>query len=163
MSKQADKPWERQPGESEQAYEAFALYRDLGPKRSNQEVGIQLSKSRQLISRWKSNYNWDERVRAYDNELQKEMHREAVKNLKDMTNRHIKISMQLQKKALAALDNLPVEEMTPKDIKEFIKMATDLERLNRMSAAIPSANEDMETEESVHVDIYMPEKEVDNG
>lgn len=39
--------------------------------------------------------------------------------------------MQLQKKALEALKGLSVEEMSPKDIKEFIKMATDLERLNR--------------------------------
>ena len=161
MSKQTDKPWERQPGESEQAYEAFAIYRDLGLKRSNQEVCARLSKSRQLISRWKANYNWDERARVYDNELQKEMHKEAVRNLKDMTDRHIKISMQLQKKALEALTNLSVEEMSPKDIKEFIKMATDLERLNRMSAA--STDGDVDMDEGVHVDIYMPEKEADDG
>ena len=48
-----------------------------------------------------------------------------------MTKRHIGIAMQLQKKALEALENLSVEDMTPKDIKEYIKMATDLERLNR--------------------------------
>ena len=55
----------------------------------------------------------------------------TVKDRKDMTSRHIKIAMQLQKKALEALTSLEVEAMTPKDIKEFIKMATDLERLNR--------------------------------
>lgn len=49
-----------------------------------------------------------------------------------MTERHIKIAMQVQKKALEALASLSVEDMSPKDIKEYIKMATDLERLNRM-------------------------------
>ena len=39
--------------------------------------------------------------------------------------------MQLQKKALEALQGLSVQDMTAKDIKEYIKMATDLERLNR--------------------------------
>lgn len=48
-----------------------------------------------------------------------------------MTERHIGIAMQLQKKALEALSSLSVEDMSPKDIKEYIKMATDLERLNR--------------------------------
>ena len=161
MPKQAEKPWERQPGESVQAYEAFTIYRDLGLKRSNHEVCERLSKSRQLISRWKANYDWDERARAWDNELQKEAHREAVKDLKDMTSRHVKISMQLQNKALEALSNLKPEEMSPKDIKEFIKMATDLERLNRMSSA--TKDESIEEEEQqTSVDIYLPAKESDD-
>ena len=140
MSKKTDKPWERQPGESEKAYEAFALYRDLGLNRSNHEVCSKLSKSRQLISRWKANYHWDERVRAYDNDLQKQAHAAAVKDLKEMTARHVKISMQLQKKALQALSGLKPEDMSPKDVKEFIKLSTELERLNRMN----SASDDLE-------------------
>ena len=160
MSGKSEKPWERQPKESEQAYEAFAIYRDLGLKRSNHEVCEKLSKSRQLISKWKSAYNWDERARAWDNELQKEAHREAVKNLKDMTNRHVRISIQLQNKALEALSKLEPKDMSPKDIKEFIKMATDLERLNRLSSA---ANEEIEEEENrTAVDIYLPAKEGDD-
>ena len=54
-----------------------------------------------------------------------------MKDRKAMTDRHIGIAMQLQKKALEALGSLSVEDMSPKDIKEYIKMATDLERLNR--------------------------------
>ena len=48
-----------------------------------------------------------------------------------MVDRHIGIAMQLQKKALEALGHLSAEEMSAKDIKEFIKMSTELERLNR--------------------------------
>ncbi len=43
---------------------------------------------------------------------------------------YIKIVMQVQRKALQALDNLDVEDMNPRDIKEYIRMATDLERLS---------------------------------
>lgn len=160
MSRIVEHSWERQPGESAQAFEAFKIYRDMGLKRSNKAVEEQLSKSRQLISRWKKNWDWDKRVRDYDNELEKEAHKEAVKNLKDMTSRHIKISMQLQRKALEALDKVKVEDMSPKDIKEFIKMATDLERLNRLTAATDVEDE---TQEYTSVDIYMPEKEDDGN
>ena len=159
MSKDKEEIWERQPGESVQAFEAFKIYRDLGLKRSNQEVCKQLSKSRQLISRWKAAWNWDERVRAYDNALEREAHKEAVKNLKDMTSRHIRISVQLQNKALEALQKMKVEDMSPRDIREYIKLATDLERLNRASAAM---EKELDTDETTSVDIYMPEKEEDS-
>lgn len=131
MSKWTDKPWERQKGESEKAYEAFSTYRDMGEKRTFAAVAEKLQKSDSLIRRWKNQWNWQERVRAYDNDLEKEARAKAVKDRKAMTERHIGIAMQLQKKALEALTTLAVEDMSAKDIKEYIKMATDLERLNR--------------------------------
>lgn len=131
MPKWTDKPWERQKGESEKAFEAFAAYRDMGEKRTIVAVCKQLEKSRTLIDRWKDRWDWTERVRAYDNDLEKEARAQAIRDRKAMNTRHINIAMQLQKKALEALNGLSVENMSPKDIKEYIKMATDLERLNR--------------------------------
>lgn len=131
MPKWTDKPWERQKGESEKAFEAFAIYRDMGQERTIAAVVERLKKSRSLIDRWKDRWEWKERVRAYDNELEKAARAKAIKDRKTMTDRHIGIAMQLQKKALEALNSLEVEAMSPKDIKEYIKMATDLERLNR--------------------------------
>lgn len=131
MAKWTDKPWERQKGESEKAYEAFSTYRDMGEKRTFSAVAEKLRKSDTLIRRWKNQWSWQERVRAYDNDLEREARAKAIKDRKAMTERHIGIAMQLQKKALEALSSLAVEDMSPKDIKEYIKMATDLERLNR--------------------------------
>ena len=76
-----------------------------------------------------------------------------------MTSRHIKIAVQLQNKALEALQRVKVEDMSPRDIREYIKLATDLERLNRSSAATDNK---LEAEETTSVDIYMPEKEEDS-
>lgn len=47
-TRDAERPWERQPGETEKAYEAFVAYRDLGAQRSVSAVSEKLSKSRQL-------------------------------------------------------------------------------------------------------------------
>lgn len=118
MPKWTDKPWERQKGESEKAFEAFVTYRDMGEKRTLTAVAEKLQKSGTLIRRWKSAWDWAERVRAYDNELEKEAHTKAVKDRKAMVDRHIGIAMQLQKKALEALGHLSAEEMSAKDIKE---------------------------------------------
>ena len=135
MRKWTEKPWERQTGESEKAFEAFVVYRDLGQDRTITAVGKRLAKSRNLIDRWKEKYNWSERVRLYDNELEKRAMAKAVKERKAMTERHIKLAMQMQKKALEALQALNKKDMSPWDIKEYIKIATEIERLNRTDSS----------------------------
>lgn len=130
-----DDLWERQPGESAQAYEAFAIYRDMGSNRSLRVVAEQLSKSDTLIKRWSREKKWGERCRAYDNHLDDVARQEALRKYKKMRTRHIGIALQLQEKALAELKNLPDGSMTPKDIIQFLDKATELERDNRMEEA----------------------------
>lgn len=125
----------RQPGESAQAYEAFAIYRDMGSNRSLRVVAEQLSKSDTLIKRWSREKKWGERCRAYDNHLDDVARQEALRKYKKMRTRHIGIALQLQEKALAELKNLPDGSMTPKDIIQFLDKATELERDNRMEEA----------------------------
>lgn len=60
--------WARQVGESDQAFQAFGLYRDLGPSRSTQQVALALSKSAPLIRRWSARWAWVERASAWDDE-----------------------------------------------------------------------------------------------
>ncbi len=131
MKQGTGKPWEQQHGESGPAFEAFSTYRDLGPGRTVTAVAEKLQKSDSLLRRWKGKWNWRERAVAYDSAIAEEARRKVIKEHKEMGIRHIGIAMQLQKKALEALNILEAEEMTPKDIREFIKMATDLERLSR--------------------------------
>lgn len=125
------KPWERQKGESEVAFTAFSLYRDKGAERTLQSVADELQKSYTLIRRWAKTWFWADRVREYDNDKERQAKKEAEKGLREMYARQTKIAMSVQAKALKALDALDPETMSAKDIKEYIKMATELERLNR--------------------------------
>lgn len=77
----------------------------------------------------------------YDNELEKQAMAKAVKERRAMTERHIKIAMQMQKKALEALQALNKKDMSPRDIKEYIKLATELERLNRTDSTLKNEGE----------------------
>ena len=91
--------------------------------------------------------------------IQKTLKRSGACTHEKRASRHIKIAVQLQNKALEALQRVKVEDMSPRDIREYIKLATDLERLNRSSAA---TDNELEAEETTSVDIYMPEKEEDS-
>ena len=93
-----------------------------------------MEKSRSLIDRWKDRYNWSERALLYDNEIEKRALAKAVRERKSMSERHIKIAMQMQKKALEALQLLPVEDMSSKDITNMMDIAAKLERLSRGEA-----------------------------
>lgn len=65
-------PWERQPRETDPAFEAFRTYRDMGASRSLSKVARQLGKSETLIHRWSSEHSWVVRVHAYDANLDRE-------------------------------------------------------------------------------------------
>ena len=132
MAKDNDREaWERQPGESGPAFEAFAAYRDMGEKRTISAVARQLNKSGTLCHRWKLKYDWRARADAYDASIAEEAIKQVVADRKKMQERHIKMSLQLQRKAMEALEKIKPEEMTPKDVKEFLRLATELERMNR--------------------------------
>ena len=61
--------WQRQPAETNKAFEAFVVYRDLGKERSLEAVARKLSKSSQLLKRWSAANNWVERAGTYDDYL----------------------------------------------------------------------------------------------
>lgn len=96
--------WERQKGESEQAYYAFALYRDQDTPRGYAAVVSELSKSRTLITRWASKWFWRERTRAWDRFLEEQVRREQIKATKDMARRQARDAH-----AIETLLILPVE------------------------------------------------------
>lgn len=61
--------FEQQARESSKAFAAFSLYLSLGPQRSLAAVGQKLGKSKAVIERWSSKFEWPARVQAYDAHL----------------------------------------------------------------------------------------------
>ena len=124
--------WERQEGESEAAWLAFLAFRDMEGKRTVAAVVKKCGKSRSLIDRWRKRWEWDKRILAYDNELQKAVFAEEVKGRREMNKRQIGLSALLQKAAMEALKTKDFSRMFDKDIIAFIRLAAELERTARM-------------------------------
>jgi hypothetical protein len=58
-------PFEQQPRESSKAFAAFSLYLSFGPQRSLAAVGRKLGKSKVVIERWSSKFDWVTRVQTH--------------------------------------------------------------------------------------------------
>jgi len=128
----AEKAWERQKGESSKAFDAFTIYLYMDAEnRSVKRVAEECHKCVTTYNRWSQKWKWRERVRGYDSDNAKKAKAAAEKEIKDMVARHIRLAGELQTKAILALSGLPVAEMTARDIKDFIREGTALERLSR--------------------------------
>ena len=167
MSKYSNtKPWERQKGESVQAFEAFSIYLEMGAERSLRAVTQKLLKSYTLIGRWSRTYKWVDRAAAYDTELQRQAYDAAVRRTRKMIERNIRTALKMQEKALLALEKLNPADLSPRDILSMLRDALKLEWESR-SALIASLEGSIEQyednlvkeleEELEDVVIYLPE------
>jgi hypothetical protein len=57
--------FEQQPKESDKAFAAFSMYLSLGPQRSLAAAAQKLNKSKMVIGRWSSKFDWLARVKAH--------------------------------------------------------------------------------------------------
>ncbi|MFF4802324.1 hypothetical protein ACFY1U_28630 [Streptomyces sp. NPDC001351] len=120
--------WERQGGESVQAFEAFAVYRDLGPARSVTKVARELDKSRALVGRWSRQFAWVVRASAYDREQDRLFLAEQAQARREIARRHAKLAQAVQSKAVARLQTLDPRELSPSELLRYIQVAAEIER-----------------------------------
>lgn len=100
-------PWDRHPGESAKAYEAFVIYRDMGAERTVRKVAESLGKSDTLIVGWSSRHEWVRRVSAWDS-----IPGRAVKEAYDamaerIAAQHERVATKLMQRLETHLDLLP--------------------------------------------------------
>src|SRR3954466_9461560 len=114
--------YDRQPGESRQAFAAFATYRDLGPSRSLVKAGRELGKSLALLERWSARWRWVARAEAYDEFLDQLKRDRTTQLILEMCARHATLAQKL--------NNLTAEEidrMTFDQLATLLKVAVSVE------------------------------------
>lgn len=125
-------PWERQPGETQRAYAAFGVYRDMGSSRSltsahralrGQEGGkTGARKAPSYWQAWSARYAWQERVALYDAHRDRKARegREAehLKELDEFRKQEKQLASATIQSAIALLGkaNARLQEIKPGDI-----------------------------------------------
>lgn len=149
-------PWERQEGETPRAYEAFCVYRDLGPNRSITKTAQELNKNRTTIGEWSTKYEWVKRAAAWDSEQDRIARRMQIEEIKKMRKKHAALANSMLIKAAKALQKIPVEEIKAVDISRLVEVGSKLERLSRGDVGDVIEERDGGQAESV-VQFYMPD------
>lgn len=103
--------WHKRGSETNKAYAAFVIYRDLGHNRSlqkaaNQYYGKSAANVRQL-ERWSSQHDWVARVAAYDEHQRREHERVVAEQFAADREKH-----RAQRQKLLDLMNGVVHEVT---------------------------------------------------
>jgi hypothetical protein len=143
------KPFERQPGESGKAWRAFLFYRDMGDERTLREASKSYHESinskakpestMRSIATWSSRWQWVVRCEEYDRELDKARRREAIREVRDMRQRHITLAQNVQELAAVELekwlkrarDNPNSHVAAVVDILKAMKTGVEVERAAR--------------------------------
>ena len=124
-------PWERQTGEPEKAYEAFLVFKNAGPGRTQVDTARHLEKSYRLIKKWAKDWDWKSRVALFDRDVEQKAKAVAEAEQKKMIARHIKYGLMVQKKAIQGLEQLKPEKMGAISVQALLDFGTKLERDSR--------------------------------
>ena len=127
------KPWMRTAGETPKAFEAFCIYRDLGPGRTIPDVQDALSKSSGYIRQlweWSRTYDWVERAAAFDDMIAERTAEASADRAVRAAARHADAGKALVDKGLEALKAKSVDAMTVDGIRGLIGDGVKIERLS---------------------------------
>jgi hypothetical protein len=126
--------WERREKESDPAWEAFVIYRDMGTRRVQREVCKQVGKHENLISRWAIRHEWKARCLEYDRWLDHMATHDAADALREMRKRHAAIATIALSRAAEKLQSATGDAMTVRDAATLLDLAVKVERLSRGEA-----------------------------
>lgn len=157
-------PWERQPGEGDQRWEAFVIYRDQPTngitRRSLEKVAASCGKHHTLIERWSRQDGWRQRVHAWDAHVQSQKDLAFIRRREQIADEHARqlgaVRMALVQPTLAlldrinrarqqgtdALDGIPTSELL-KAMVGASRALGPVMQIERLSAGLSTTNADV--------------------
>jgi hypothetical protein len=122
--------WFRQKGESRKAYEAFAVYRDMGMGRSLPKVAERLDKSLELMKRWSARHEWVDRAASFDANEDFELLVRTQEQRIQMRVNDAKIARLFKQKVVDRLQQLEPKDLSPTQLAHWFEVAVKVERLS---------------------------------
>lgn len=127
------KPWMRVKNETAKAFEAFCIYRDLGPGRTIPDVQSFYSKSPSYIRQlheWSRTYDWVKRAAAFDDMIAERTAEASADRAIRAAARHAEAGKRLIEKGIEALGTKSTENITVDGIRGLIGDGVKIERLS---------------------------------
>jgi hypothetical protein len=135
-------PWERQPEDTDASWAAFQVFRDLPPERRtllgawkaaaqargrtvNPPDGHAPTNWRQ----WHVRHDWASRAAAWDNEQDRRIREELIRQRAGMARRQAQLGQLLQSKAAQAAQTLATAEVNAHGVAALADTGSKLERL----------------------------------
>jgi hypothetical protein len=129
--------WDKRPGEPQEAFEAFEVYRDIGPTRGLRAASDESYIPIAIVKAWSVDYDWQTRAEAWDHQNDLRKAKEALGGSAAMKKRHIKMALEFQQIIAIEKDKLlrDVGEydrvLKPQELIKLCESMTSLERLSR--------------------------------
>lgn len=127
------KPWMRVNGESPKAFEAFCVYRDLGPGRTVPATASELKRCsgyERTLYEWSRKYAWPSRAAAFDDMIAERTAEASADRAVRAAARHADAGKSLVDKGLKALEAKAVDGITVDGIRGLIGDGVKIERLS---------------------------------
>lgn len=127
--------WERQPVETDIEWKVWRYYMDSYPcvekptfAKCAEDLKLTVKEVREVYLRW----GYDARLQAWAKHIDTLNLDKRKAALVEMNERHIRMSVEVNKKMEEAINLLNPEELKPSDLKSLMNMATELERKARI-------------------------------
>ena len=127
-------PWERQKGETQKSFAAFTVYRDMGSERSLSKLSQKLVKNKVTLAKWSVQWEWQERVGAWDVELDRQGRLAQIAAVQDMNERHVILARAMLGIVARRLQSVEPGTLSPSDVVKWADVSAKLERLARGEA-----------------------------
>lgn len=126
----AKHPWGMRPGETAKAYQAFEVYRDLGPERSLEKACRQLTTGSPLevLKQWSTRHDWQARVRAFDEFVASRAADKAVETAASIRARQAKHAQAMQLRAMQKFAVAGPEDMSVAEATRAFQVGAEVER-----------------------------------
>jgi hypothetical protein len=125
----ANLPWERLPGETDKAFKAFCVYRDLRQNRSFSALLDRLGKkSKTQFAVWSRKNNWQVRVRAFDDDEDRKNRIKQQESIQKMNERQAQ-----QAETFQRIVFLPVTAFSERLKKDKDNKMPAIEDLNKLT------------------------------
>jgi hypothetical protein len=124
--------WEIMDGENDGSYALFKMYRDMNPlERTLKSVATISGRNLSSITTLSSDYGWMTRCHAWDYHIESARLELSEQYQLDMFKRHADLCVGLLDKVKARLEKLRPNTLKPRDVVQWIDIATKIERMSR--------------------------------